>query len=209
MLDESNPWKEIRIILHSKNNLPDAVMRNGVFYATISSKAKEAHKFGSRKRISKREPTRNIPCTQYEQQTCQNIESNMLVLEKFNCKIPILYHGQHLDDLISQEIMDCSNEVTRQALNLIWNKTTQCNFTQTCENTRFTTKYEKTPNWIVQNMNKSFMVVLFDNPEVVHYHTYISYDFLNLIGEVGGLLGLTMGASALSLIESLLNRFQS
>ena len=49
---------------------------------------------------------------------------------------------------------------------------------------------------------------MFDNPEVVYYNTYISYDFLNLIGEVGGLLGLTMGVSILSLIKSLLSYAQ-
>ena len=48
----------------------------------------------------------------------------------------------------------------------------------------------------------------FSNPEVANYNTYISYDLLNMIGEVGGLVGLTMGASILSLIESLLNYAQ-
>ena len=43
-------------------------------------------------------------------------------------------------------------------------------------------------------------------PEVVHHHTYISYDLLTLIGEVGGLLGLTLGASGLSIIMSLLEK---
>ena len=62
------------------------------------------------------------------------------------------------------------------------------------------------PSWIE---NKSFIIVMFENPEVLHYNTYISYDFLNLFGEVGGLLGLTMGASALSLIDSFLIRMQS
>ena len=153
-----------------------------------------------------RESTRKIPCTQYEQETCENIEENILVLDKFNCKIPILYHGQHLNEFISQEIMNCSNGVTYQALNLIAYKTSQCNFTQTCQNTRFTAKYVTRPTWIG---NKSFITVLFDNPEVMHYNTYISYDFLSLIGEVGGLLGLTMGASALSLFESLLKRIEN
>ena len=67
-----------------------------IFYAYISSNAKEAHKLQSRKKISIRESTRKIPCAQYEQQTCENIEDNILVLDKFNCKIPILYQGQHL-----------------------------------------------------------------------------------------------------------------
>ena len=47
-----------------------------------------------------------VPCAQYEQQTCQNIENNILVLDKFNCQIPILYNGgvKHLNKFISHEV---------------------------------------------------------------------------------------------------------
>ena len=43
-------------------------------------------------------------------------------------------------------------------------------------------------------------------PEVVHHNTYISYDLLTLIGEVGGLLGLTLGASGLSIIMAFIEK---
>ena len=82
---------------------------------------------------------------------------------------------------------------------------TKCHFTQTCENTRFAVKYKIQPTWI---KDKSLIAIMFDNPEVVYHNTYISYDLQSLIGEVGGLLGLTMGASALTLSESLLKRVQ-
>ena len=48
------------------------------------------------------------------------------------------------------------------------------------------------------------VTVGYSNPEVLTYNTYISYDLLSLIGEVGGILGLTMGISVLTLLESLL-----
>ena len=50
------------------------------------------------------------------------------------------------------------------------------------------------------------MYFAYKYPEVVHHNTYISYDLLTLIGEVGGLLGLTLGASGLSIIMSLLEK---
>ena len=53
-------------------------------------------------------------------------------------------------------------------------------------------------------MENARISILFDTPEVEKHRTFISYDFLSLIGEVGGILGLTLGASALSLTESLL-----
>ena len=50
------------------------------------------------------------------------------------------------------------------------------------------------------------MYFAYKYPEVLHYNTYISYDILTLIGEVGGLLGLTLGASGLSIIKSLIEK---
>ena len=45
----------------------------------------------------------------------------------------------------------------------------------------------------------------FSNPEVANYKTYNSYDLTSLIGEVGGIFGLTLGVSALIFFESILN----
>ena len=51
------------------------------------------------------------------------------------------------------------------------------------------------------------MYFAYKYPEVVHHNIYISYDLLTLIGEVGGLLGLTLGASIImSVIEKCLTR---
>ena len=68
--------------------------------------------------------------------------------------------------------------------------------------TRFTSSL-KVKETYVKNTNVAW--ITFSNPEVANYNTYISYDLLSLIGEVGGILGLTLGASALDLIESLLH----
>ena len=54
--------------------------------------------------------------------------------------------------------------------------------------------------------NKSSLFVAFENPEVEYHNTYISYDLLSFIGEVGGILGLTLGASAMTLFDSMFQR---
>ena len=38
--------------------------------------------------------------------------------------------------------------------------------------------------------------------EVEHHETYVNYDFQSLVGEVGGVLGLTLGLSGLSMIDN-------
>ena len=203
MMAENNPWKQLEILLHSKKDLPDASILNGMNRLSFSNETKEAHKLNIRKKITKRKSTRKIPCEQYEYKTCQDIEDNKLVLNRFNCRIPILYNGQHLDDLILKDILNCSNEVTKEALELILNKESKCIRTQTCEMTRFTSIYKVQKSWVE---NKTLLYVAYENPEVELHHTYISYDLLSLIGELGGILGLTLGASVLTLFESLIQR---
>ena len=51
--------------------------------------------------------------------------------------------------------------------------------------------------------NKTELYVTFENPEVEYRNTYVSYDLLSLIAEVGGTLGLTLGASIITFLETI------
>ena len=75
---------------------------------------------------------------------------------------------------------------------------------QTCENTRFPSKETIERSWIE---NKTLVYITFENPEVEYRDSYVSYDLLSMVGEIGGLLGLTLGASVLTLFESLIKFF--
>ena len=203
VLAENNPFDLANIILHSKNDLPDAHLLNGLIITSISNEATMGHFINIGKKISRRAPTRKSPCTQLEYKTCQNIEDNEIALHKFNCCIPILYQGPHLDDIIPHKTQNCSDKATKEAFDLIQSKQSKCSRTQTCEMTRFSSTYNTAKSWVE---NKSMVYIAYKYPEVVYHNTYISYDLLSLIGEVGGILGLTLGASGLSLIESLFQR---
>ena len=63
--------------------------------------------------------------------------------------------------------------------------------------------FDKQTTWV---KNKTVVYFAYKYPEIVHHNTYISYDLLTLIGEVGGLLGLTLGASGLLIIKSLIEK---
>ena len=67
---------------------------------------------------------------------------------------------------------------------------------------RFSSTYKVENSW----QNRSVVWIAFTNPEVIYYNSYISYDGFNLIGEVGGTLGLTLGASAMTLFELLFQK---
>lgn len=200
VLAENNPFEAANIILHSKNDLLNADLLNGLIITSISNEATKGHFINLGKKISRQAPTRKSPSTQLEYKTCQNIEDNEIVLDKFNCRIPILYQGPHLDDITPHKTQNCSDEAIKEVFDLILSKQSKCSRTQTCQMTRFSSTYNTSKSWVE---NKTIVYIANKYPEVVYHNTYVSYDLLSLIGKVGGILGLMLGASGLSLIESL------
>jgi hypothetical protein len=200
VMAENNPWQRSEIIFHSRFDLPDAYLLLGYLSLSFSDKTKQVHRAKLQKKINKKESTRKSPCVEYEFITCQSIENNKLIFERFNCNVPMLYSGQHLDDVIPKEASNCSYQVMLEALDFILKKeSTNCFLAQTCENTRFPSKESIEGTWVE---NRTLVYVVFENPEVEYRNSYISYDFLSMVGEIGGLLGLTLGASVLTLFES-------
>ena len=94
---ENIPWNKVYILFHTKDDLPDSIQMNGWNFLLINNRQKQQHVFTIRKIKSTRDSTRNTPCNLFERETCQNFENNNMVLKRFNCQIPILYHGHHLD----------------------------------------------------------------------------------------------------------------
>ena len=203
LLSDNITWENLRILLHTKFDLPDAFQLNGRIPIEISKELRKWIDITIRKKISKRESTRKVPCNQYEHITCQNIEDNKLVLDEYNCQLPPLHYGQHLDNLITEEIPICSDENAKKAINLISSKISNCTRAPTCKMTRFTYTAKKMKSKV---KDTNGVQIKFSNPEVVNYYTYISYDLPSLIGEVGGILGLTLGVSVLTFLETLLKK---
>ena len=205
VMAENNPWTNAVLMLHTRFDLPDAFEMNGVTILPFLDEIQIAHKVALRKKVTKKPSTRKAPCVKHEFGTCQSIEDNRIIFEKFHCNIPIIYSGHHLDDLPLKEAANCSYDVTLEALDFILSKKeSNCSMSQTCENVRFSTKYKVEETWYE---NKSVVYVIFESPEVEYFHTYISYDLISLIGEIGGILGITLGASALTLVDFIFDNF--
>jgi hypothetical protein len=115
---------------------------------------------------------------------------NRVILERFHCSVPILYSGPHLDNLTPKKATYCRYNATLKALDFILSKKTSCFRSQTCNNVRFTLKRKVEETW---RENKSMVYIVFGNPEVEYHHSYINYDLLSLIGEIGEILGITLG----------------
>ena len=191
---ENNPWKSVVLMLHTRFDLPVAYELNGYSFLSFLDETYKLHKVEFRKKIIKKETTRKALCVKNEYDTCQSIENNTVIFERFNCSVPILYSGPHLEDFIPKKATNCSRDVTLKALDFTSSKKSHCSVSPTCENVRFTTKYKvEDSSWV---KNASLIFVSLENPEVEFHNTYISYDLQSLIGEIGGILGITLGASA-------------
>ena len=204
IMAKNNPWKDVGLMLHTKFDLPDGFGLNGFNYLSLDEIHK-VHKIEFRKQISKKESTRKAPCVKHEFLTCLSIEDNRVIFERYHCIVPILYNGPHLDDLTPKEATNCNFTVTMEALDFISRKESVCSNSQTCDNVRFTTKLKVQETWV---KNQNLIYVVLENPEVLYHNSYISYDLISLIGEVGGILGITLGASALTLFEFLFKCFK-
>ena len=54
--------------------------------------------------------------------------------------------------------------------------------------------------------NKTLIWLAFENPRVEYHHTNVSFDLLSLIGEIGGILGVTLSVSGMTLFDSIFQR---
>ena len=70
-----------------------------------------------------------------------------------------------------------------------------------------TTKYLASLQEFDTDRNVSAVLIAYEDQEVEHYTTFINYSFLSLISEIGGILGLTLGVSALSMMNFTLSLF--
>ena len=75
-----------------------------------------------------------------------------------------------------------------------------CKVGQVCDSVKFS--YTTAQYDISEWKNASQLLIVLQDAEVQHHISYINYDLQSLISEIGGILGLTLGASVLSMAES-------
>lgn len=147
-----------------------------------------------------RESTRKSPCGHWSKDTCIDIKLHQKIAENYNCKTPSWFSGQYLNQFIGgYAFLPTCNEtmIDEDLWNLVYqarylNYFDECEHAALCNQTKFSVHVKETSGG-------SWLDLTFGNMEVEHYITYISYDTLSLISEVGGVLGMFLGISGISI----------
>ena len=114
------------------------------------------------------------------------------------CHIPFLNFGQHLDEFYKENMTFCDK---KQTLLYFENAKfqTNCQNGQVCQTFKYNYIENIYDGYNENSKNETTIRFILQDPEVVHFHTEPNYDLQSLISEIGGVLGITLGASAFSL----------
>ena len=194
-------WSWVTFILQNKHDGGDAYDLHPKFYIQ-PDKQIEINVSYKKVNISRENSTNNL-CFEMYPQTCKDIQDYELIVKKFKCHVPFLYSGPHLDELFQLKLPNCSQEVMKKAANMI-KKSKPCTAGQVCNTVKYPYMEQKFNN-TVSALSKA--VLILQDYEVTHQHTFVNYDLQNLISEVGGVLGITLGISAVTCLNAIASKF--
>ena len=199
---KSNDWTYGVVMVHDKYDFVDAYeihpkiwpepYKHQTYYVSI------------KKRIKKSISTKSHPCSEYPRRTCQGKVFYDKIITDFKCQINFALDGLHLKSLRNANagLPNCTRDQVMEIYHRVfWNDSVRhlCPKVQACSQTSFNLalmQYDRTDN-------RSKVTLAFQDPIVETIIESISYDMQSLISEVGGVLGLTLGLSGISLANLL------
>ena len=140
--------------------------------------------------------TRNEKCIEHDINVCKDIELQNNLKDQYQCHIPFLYSGNHLTK--SDSLRVCNSTVTHETIENMTKAITNCQATLPCEYSRYALRSFDV-DWSFEDL----MITVDENLEV--HNSYIPYGIGNLMGEVGGTLGMCVGWSILFFTEVLIS----
>ncbi len=144
--------------------------------------------------------TKESPCGEYPKQTCTFHHFNNLVFKSYGCRTRFAPQSHDLSQNINplcKESVDKTLIKNELQLDNIMKFSVSCVNKRACKQAKYAMTMDKKP--IEKNVSE-ILIQLID-PIVEYDIDSISYDLQNLIGEIGGTLGLTLGLSGFSLID--------
>ena len=196
ILISNNVQGFVRAVLHDLNDLPIGTNPK-LWFLPQQNRSTDVY---LRKKIVTSESTRRSPCGKQYEEVCKAIEDIKLIQNQLKCYSPLLYSGPHLDEFVDKTLPKCSLEQVQQALNQMNEKKSyeNCPEWDKCQKVRYQIASKQT-----LLVNGTYLWIAYEDTETEHHLNYVSYDVFNLVGEIGGYLGLTLGLSGASIISAL------
>ena len=93
---------------------------------------------------------------------------------------------------------ECSQEVVKEVIGKLRNSNV-CRTEAVCNTTKYSASWQE---FDMTDTSFNTLMITYEDYEVEHHDTSIKYGLQSLVSEIGGLLGLTLGASILSMFDS-------
>lgn len=184
-----NSTKLSLVMIHDRNDLLD-----GYYLHPWFSLDKPMQLWIKMVKNITRVSTKKHPCGKFNQNTCQNLKVNQEIADNLQCKVPFLYNGKCLNEQIENyaELSICNRSSMIKALELKTKQFDECHKAIACHQVKFEVSNNEPKDaagfWIFSQRG-----------EVTHETSFISYDLQSLVCEVGGVVGMFLGFSGLSL----------
>ena len=108
--------------------------------------------------------------------------------------MPIFYTGKHLDHLELSKLPICNKTSTLKGLLL--DKGPSCSNSIPCERTEYSIDADFSDNEhydLTGNVNKKSFALIYNLPLTEHYHSSVKVTEQTIIGNIGGIMGITLG----------------
>lgn len=193
---EFDDFDEWLIMVHGENELTDTlpIFKTDTYLHGMS--------FGIRTRHFSKSNTKSQPCQRYKPNACIDYNLQKKILTKYGCQVSIFYSGPHLHELeingIHLSRFPMCNKTVILEMASIPDDSFNCWNTMPCEFTDYSIE-----GFIgyVDNSDSYLTLKMSFNKQEEQYISSISLDTQGLIGNVGGILGITLGMSAITLLE--------
>ena len=120
-------------------------------------------------------PTDTMPCGENHFKVCQNLEMNKMLKEKYNCSMTL-----------KDSLPNCN--INSTPAELIDNVSKNCPKIPACKFSKFSTTRPLEQSLTFDN---KFELTMLDTLEA--HESFIAYDGIAFLGEVGGFLGICLG----------------
>ena len=218
------------IFMHTGNDFPNSEQHSSILQYYPYNRNWQTE-FTIRKERIEIEPTQKMRCGINYFEPCFEFQLTRLIQEKYSCHIPFLYTGSHTE--LNRSLHVCSNEVTLEAFQLFLTDGEEtllekasyqqtyglellnrikdlCDHTMPCQLARYhklSSLSSNVGNEIMSPMSGQ-LVIRMDNT-MMEYKSFISYNGVNLLSDIGGTLGLFLGWSIAFCTDYIINLFKS